>query len=355
MTDGRRTGGDLSFGVDIGGTKVLGVAVDPEGEVVAEVRVATPQLGTQVPSSEPVGAEVADAVRTVVERLESAVAERAPVVSLPGLGAPDTGARAARRIGVGAPGMVDRTGVLRFAPNLPGAAGADLAGLLAGRLPGATVLVENDANLAALAEYRLGAAAGSDHVLMVTLGTGIGGGLLDGGRVRTGAYGFAGEIGHMVVDPSGPPCPCGRRGCWERYASGGGLGRLAREAAYAGRLHQVVALAGGDPEDVRGEHVTRAALDGDAGALAVVDDLGWWIALGLANLTAVVDPARIVIGGGLAEAGEVLLAPDPSGVRRPGRGGVVTPARSRSSGRRWVSGPGPSAAHWPSRAGGLDR
>jgi len=103
------------------------------------------------------------------------------------------------------------------------------------------------------------------------------------------------------VDPGGPPCPCGKRGCWERYASGSGLGRLAREAAHAGRLDAVVALAGGDPEDVRGEHVTTAAAGGDEGAMAVLGDLGWWLALGLANLAAVLDPAAFVLGGGLAE------------------------------------------------------
>jgi glucokinase len=205
--------------------------------------------------------------------------------------------------------MVDRAGVLRFAPNLPSAAGADFPALLEGRLGGAALVVENDANLAALAEHSLGAARGADHALMVTLGTGIGGGVVSGGRVLVGAFGFAGEIGHMIVDPSGPHCPCGQRGCWERYASGGGLGRLAREAAYAGSLAEVVARAGGDPEDVRGEHVTAAALDGDPGAIGVMEELGWWVALGLANLTAVVDASRIVLGGGLVGAGDQLLEP----------------------------------------------
>jgi glucokinase len=170
-------------------------------------------------------------------------------------------------------------------------------------------VVENDANLALLAELQLGVATDGADVVMVTLGTGIGGGVALGGRILTGSFGFAAEVGHMVVDPSGPLCPCGQRGCWERFASGGGLGRLAREAALAGRLQHVVALAGGDPEAVRGEHVTTAALACDPEALAVMDELGWWVALGLANLTAVLDPARIVIGGGLAEAGAILLDP----------------------------------------------
>jgi glucokinase len=136
---------------------------------------------------------------------------------------------------------------------------------------------------------------------MVTLGTGIGGGVIAGGHVVRGASGFGGEIGHMVVDPNGPVCPCGKRGCWERFASGSGLGRMAREAAHAGRLEEVVNLAGGDAESVRGEHVLVAAKAGDAGALAVLGELGWWLALGLSNLALVLDPAVMVYGGGLVE------------------------------------------------------
>ncbi|MGP8059024.1 MAG: ROK family protein [Acidimicrobiales bacterium] len=303
MTRGRRDDPAVALGVDIGGTKVLGVAVDRADRVVAEARVPTPHAAVEQRRPDPptgtggTGAEVADAVAEVVTALRSEVG---------GTGGPTGGPPP---VGVGAPGMLDRSGVLVFAPNLGGAAGADFRTLVGARLPGFPLLVENDANCAATAEVLLGAARGVDDIVMVTLGTGIGGGLVSGGRVLAGAAGFAGEIGHMTVDPSGPPCPCGRRGCWERYASGAGLGRLAREAAYAGRLAEVVSLAGGDPEAVRGEHVTRAAIGGEAGALAVLEELGWWVALGLANLAAVLDPARYVLGGGLIEAGELLLAP----------------------------------------------
>ena len=175
------------------------------------------------------------------------------------------------------------------------------------QLPGRTLLIENDANFAVLAEQRLGAARGYDDVVMVTLGTGIGGGLMVDGRVQVGSAGFAGEIGHMVVDPNGPSCPCGRRGCWERFASGAGLGVLAREAALAGRLGEVVRIAGGDPESVRGEDVSAAAASGDPAAQQVIREVGWWIGFGLANLAAVLDPGCFVLGGGVIQAGDLLI------------------------------------------------
>jgi len=229
-------------------------------------------------------------------------------------------------VGVGAPGMVDRQGRLCFAPNLPQAQGVDWNELMGDQLPGRALLIENDANFAVLAEQRLGAARGHDHVVMVTLGTGIGGGLMIGGRVQVGSAGFAGEIGHMVVDPNGPPCPCGRRGCWERFASGAGLGVLAREAALAGRLSEVARLAGGDPESVRGEDVSAAAAAGDPAAQQVIREVGWWIGFGLANLAAVLDPGCFVLGGGVIQAGDLLIESARStfaelvegGDRRPG-------------------------------------
>ncbi len=279
----------VALGVDIGGTKVLGVALDATNETLAEARVPTP-LGID---GAPAGRDVAFAVAEVVARLDATLGSSARANPAP--------------IGVGVPGMMDRDGRLRFSPNLPQGHGADWRDLLTRELPGRRLLVENDANLAALAEHQLGAAQGNDQVLMVTLGTGIGGGVIVDGRVVVGAGGFAGEIGHMVVDPAGPPCPCGRRGCWERYASGGGLGLAAREAALAGRLVDVVAGAGGDPERVRGEDVTAAALAGDAAAAAVVEQVGWWVGFGLANLVCVLDPGCIVLGGGLIGAASLWL------------------------------------------------
>jgi glucokinase len=211
-------------------------------------------------------------------------------------------------VGLGIPGLVDHSGRLAVGPNLPDIRDVEFRDELHARLSH-PVAVDNDATCATWAEVQVGAAKGATEAFLVTLGTGIGGGLVCGGVLQRGANGFAGEPGHMVVDPKGPPCPCGRRGCWERFASGSGLARLAREAAEAGRGHRLVELAGGDVDDVRGEHVTRAAMEGDPEAIAVFRDFGWWAALGIANLVNVLDPEIAVVGGGLVEAGEIVMAP----------------------------------------------
>jgi glucokinase len=261
-----------ALGVDVGGTKLLAVVVDGDGAVVSEQKVARPRGG--------------DAVVETVAGLAADV----------------------DAIGLGIAGLVDRGGVLRVAPNLAEIEDFPFRDRLADRL-GRPVAVDNDATVAAWGEFRVGAAAGAQDAVVVTLGTGIGGGVIAGGVLQRGATGFAGEPGHMVVDPNGPACPCGRRGCWERFASGSGLGRLGREAAEAGRAPAVLELAGGDPEAVRGEHVGDAAQAGDVGALAVMDAFAWWVALGVANLVNILDPEVVVVGGGLVELGDVLLDP----------------------------------------------
>jgi len=264
-------------GIDVGGTKCLGVVIDDDGAIVRETRHPTPSGG--------------DALLDVLARI---VEELAPVDVL----------------GIGVPGLVTRAGTLRAAPNIAGIDDLAIATRLGERL-GIVVEVDNDATSAAAAEWQLGAGRGADDMVMVTLGTGIGGGLVLGGRLQRGANGFAGEIGHMVVDPEGEPCPCGRRGCWERYASGSGLGRMAQEAAAAGRLRDVLDAVGGvgNVGDIRGEHVQASAEAGDSDALAVIDAFARWVALGLVNLTNILDPSLFVLGGGLAEAGELYLGP----------------------------------------------
>lgn len=267
--------GWLRAGLDVGGTKCLGVVVDPDGAVVREARVPTPR-GTD-----------------------------ALVRALAGLA---RGLEPWDAVGLGIAGRVTVGGEVAASPNLRGVRDAPVRRLLETEL-GHPVPTANDATCATLAEWRLGAAAGASDVVLVTLGTGIGGGFVVGGALVHGRHGFAGEVGHMVVVPDGIPCVCGRRGCWERYASGAGIAVQARVAAEAGRLDTVVALAGGDPEAVRGEHVHAAARGGDPEALAVLDGFAWWVALGLANLVNTTDPEVVVVGGGLGTAADLFLDP----------------------------------------------
>ena len=272
--------GPGAIGIDVGGTKLLAVRLGPGGEVEGPpVHVAAPRTPGELVAG------VLDAARTL------------------------TGDQLPGSIGIGVPGLVDESDRLVFAPNLAGATGAAIGRALREAAPGASVWVGNDATAAAWGERTVGAGRGAMNMLAVTLGTGIGGGIVADGRLIEGAHRFAGEFGHMVVDPNGPRCPCGKRGCWERFASGAGLGVLGREAAVAGAAGDVVRRAGGDPEQVKGEHVTAAAAAGDPAALEIMDRFGWWVALGLANLATLLDPEVIVIGGGLVEAGDVLMHP----------------------------------------------
>ncbi|MGH3849341.1 MAG: ROK family protein, partial [Pseudonocardiaceae bacterium] len=199
------------------------------------------------------------------------------------------------------------SGSLRVAPNLRFAEGMAMESFVQDRL-GLPVVTENDATCACWAEWVMGAGSPYRDLIMVTLGTGIGGGIVSAGRLMRGSNGFAGEYGHMIVNPDGPQCSCGRRGCWERYASGSGLGYLGREAAIAGGAESVLARAGG-LEQIRGEHVSAAAADDDADAIRIVGDFAYWVALGLANLVQMLDPAAIVVGGGLVSMGEILFEP----------------------------------------------
>ncbi len=274
--------GGLLAGIDVGGTKVLGIVLDPAdpGTVLDEARVPTPDGQDALLDA------MADVVRQLDARSDRSVAA----------------------VGVGIAGLVDRRGVLRIGPNLPGLRGVRVGVELESRLD-LPIRVDNDATCAAWGEHLGGAARGVSDAVCVTLGTGIGAGIIAEGDLVRGAHGFAGEAGHMVVDPRGPLCPCGRRGCWERFASGSGLGWLGREAAEAGRFHRGVELAGGVAEHVQGEHVTQACGEGDAEALAVVRSFADWVALGIANLVTLLDCSLVVIGGGLVEAGDLLLDP----------------------------------------------
>ena len=276
---------DVAIGVDVGGTKALALIVARDGRVLGEVKSRTPH-------DESVGAGEATAQVLTEQILQLASQHGLKANEVP--------------VGIGLPGLMRRDGHLAFAPNLQSASGADLGALLGSSLGSSIVYCENDANCAALCEHEWGAGRGIDDFVMVTLGTGIGGGVIADGKLVRGRSGFAGEIGHMVVDAKGAACLCGGFGCWERYASGGGLGRLTREAAEEGRLPTLVAQRGG-VECVSSEDVTSAAAEGLDEAITLVREVGWWLALGLSNLAAILDCGQFVIGGGLSSASDLVL------------------------------------------------
>lgn len=281
-------GGDaaprLAVGLDVGGTKILGVALDQRGQILAEARRDTP---AQVPALVEQLANLADALATQV-------GEEGPIA-----------------LGLGIPALVHQGRRLGSAPNLPAVAGVDIVPMVTEALEerarsAGWIVVENDGTAATWAEHCLGAGRGADDLVMVTLGTGIGGGIVAGGAIQRGTAGLAGEIGHMVVDPAGPECPCGRRGCWEQMASGNALGRFGREAARAGSSPALLARLQ-ETGAVRGEDVVAAAAAGDRGAGAVLETHRDWMALGIANLVEILDPGIVVLGGGLIRQATELV------------------------------------------------
>jgi glucokinase len=211
-------------------------------------------------------------------------------------------------VGVGAAGLIDAgEGVLRFSPNL---AWRDLP--IAARVREALGLpcqVDNDANTAAYAEYRFGAGRGYRHMLLVTVGTGIGGGIVSDGRLFRGANGFAAEVGHIIVEPGGPLCGCGNRGCWEQVAAGRAIDRMGREEAREHENSILRRLADGDPEKVTGRLVSEAARRGDDAARHILSEAGRRLGEGIAGLVNVLDPQVVVVGGGAIVAGDLLLEP----------------------------------------------
>jgi glucokinase len=266
-----------TVGLDIGGTKVLGVALDDAGQIVQELRAPSP-----------------------VHDLDALVAACAEIAgALDREGAP---------VGVGAAGLVDLEGRLMYAPNLPGIRNAPLQSAIAAATD-RRVVVDNDANVAALGEVTYGAAQGARHALMVTLGTGIGGGIILDGEIYRGANGFAAEIGHVTIERGGPRCACGEDGHWEAIASGNALGRMARELVATGKGTRILEAAGGDAAAVSGEEVATAARAGDSDARALIERYADNVALGLANLANILDPERIVIAGGIVTMGELLFTP----------------------------------------------
>ena len=274
------------IGVDVGGTKTLAVRIPSETGSGTPDALDREQLGSEGLDDSAFD-QIELSIRTLLDRCELA------------------GDPAPEAIGLGMAGFISREGIAISSPNTPGLVGVDVPGRLRERFD-VPVVVENDANCVAIAARREFAPA-VETMLAVTLGTGVGGGIITGGRLLRGANGFAGEPGHMVIDPAGPECPCGQRGCWERYASGTGLGWLARRAATAGSADSLIGAAG-TIEQIRGEHVTELLHRGDAAATEVFGEFAGYVTLGIANLIMLLDPEVIVIGGGLAAEGDTLSA-----------------------------------------------
>jgi glucokinase len=283
-----------TIGLDIGGTKVLGVLLGDDGKIRRELRRRSPHSGLDALVA--TGASIVEALRTANEA-----------------------------VGVGVAGLVDADGRVTYSPNLPQIRDAALREALTAAT-GHSVIVDNDANVATIAEVLYGAARAAQHVLLVTLGTGIGGGLLLGGRMYRGAHNFGLEIGHFMIDIDGPMCACGERGHWEAIASGTALGRMARELVARGGGAAIVAAAGGDLAGVTGIHVGEAAARGEGDALSLLAHYADNVALGLAGLANILDPERIVIAGGIVELGPLLFGPLRDAFRRHVEGSAYRPA-----------------------------
>ncbi|MEU7822254.1 ROK family glucokinase [Catellatospora sp. NPDC049111] len=272
----------LTIGVDIGGTKVLGGVVDPDGTVIATCRRDTP------------AGDVAATRDVIIDVVKDLSAEHK-----------------VDAVGIGAAGWIDATrSTVLFAPNL---AWRDepLRDYVA-KAVNLPVVVENDANVAAWAEFRYGAAADAeDSMVMFTVGTGIGGGIVLGGGLVRGAHGIAAEIGHMLAVPDGHVCGCGRHGCIEQYASGNALVRFARAGAQAEpeRAALLLGKADGKVENITGPIVTSAAQAGDEVAIDAFSQIGYWLGQGLADLVQILDPQVLVVGGGVIDAGDLLMTP----------------------------------------------
>ncbi len=273
---------DLAIGVDIGGTKVLGGVVDLTGKILRTFRADTPREG---------GNALNQVIADVVAELQTT--------------------HKTERIGISAAGLVssDRQTMLG-APNIKDWDGVNIAKALH-KISGINSIVENDANSAAWAERVYGAGKGQENVIMITVGTGLGGAAIVDGKPLRGANGTGAEFGHMRVAPGGELCGCGIRGCFEQYASGTALMRQTKAAIAKDpdSAKDLLARGNGTITGLLGNHITDAARAGDKLAIGVLENLGDWLGQGIATLAMLFDPAIVVIGGGVIDAGELLLEP----------------------------------------------
>ena len=268
---------NFSIGVDLGGTNLRIAAVNQQGDLMEKVT-----LGTRVAlGKDHVIHEMCDAIRLLASKYRDTAALQG--------------------IGIGVPGIIDmKTGMLRESPNLPGWSESPVQAQIE-RLLGTRVILENDANVAALGEKWLGAARDVDDMAMLTLGTGVGGGIVLKGRIWHGMTGMAGEFGHMTVEPEGPPCGCGNRGCVEQYASATAVVRMAKEAIADGRAPGLAKAASSDPE-FNAKAIYNLAIQGDEEARKIFGRVGRALGICIANLVNAFNLNMYVVGGGVSSA-----------------------------------------------------
>lgn len=281
-----------ALGIDVGGTKIAAGLVAADGAISDVTVVPTPKGSS---------AEVLNVIDQLWQRFSQITEIEA--------------------VGISAAGLVNKEmTAVTFAPHLPWVNEPLVESV--GAITNRPVVIDNDANAAAWAEHRFGSAKGFRDFIMVAVGTGIGGGIFVAGKPHRGANGMAGEIGHLKVDPNGFDCACGNKGCWEQYASGNALARLARDFATHGKADSLIDSVG-SVEAITGLHVTELVRKNDQAALKIVESFAKWLGVGIASLIAVLDPELVIIGGGVGELGDVLLEPVRAVVKENLIGGDV--------------------------------
>lgn len=277
----------MILGIDIGGTKCAAALGTADG-VITE-RAEMPTRAEEGP--EAILARLRDLARSLIDRVGVAPG------SLDGIG-----------ISCGGP-LDTKSGLVWSPPNLPGWEAVPVRRYFEEGFPGVRVVLENDANATALAEWRWGAGAGTRNMVFMTMGTGIGGGLILDGRLYRGTNDLAGEVGHQTILINGPVCGCGKRGCLEALASGPAIARLARESLHYGRGRRLVELAGGKPGNITAKHVVEAAKQGDAFSRRILEEAGTYMGIGIANIVQILNPERVVLGTIAVHAGDLVLQP----------------------------------------------
>ena len=284
-----KSGSDYIVGVDLGGTNIVSLLINSQGRIISKDTRATLAWEGKEKA-------ISQIVNSVISILEKGMRQGISASSIKG-------------VGVGSPGPLDtKKGIIHFAPNLPGWNNIPLVSILEDQLK-LPVFLENDANAAALAEWWIGAGTKVDNLVLLTLGTGIGGGIIIGGEVLHGAWDTAAEIGHMIIHEGGLVCGCGKRGCLEAYASATGVIKRTVSLVKEGRKTLLRELVRGHLEDISCELVYQAAERGDELSREIVEETARYLGIGIASLVNILNPEMIILSGGMTAAGDSLFEP----------------------------------------------